>query len=426
MSNRVLTIKALFSDNSLQKEKRKKERYEKAIKELEANKKLLEEKEQIRREKWERFRAKEAMKKQIREYLRMHNEKNAKLHNYAKTIQNWYRNVKISQKHEEVKLENLRFSVCENIENLQSTSKYIFWNFGPGLEKSVIKIQQAYKRHKLIRKINETVKALNLIKKRKKKDAKKIIQKGIVVLANRIKVKNEKWRIFKEKELKRIQRNLALLKISQYWKKLNLSGKIIVRRYQKYYRKLFAQGTIQRLAGRYVIGVPETTTNQRRNSSCSIASSHSTPFRHLTHTPASSGHEPEPIQNNLMDDILAQNMIIAERRKRIRKGKISYAIKPLRLKPIEPVLMTDEEDDDIFTKSFEISKNQIKPVDASSRTSRNQTLNISFTNLSGISTQNSIVFNKSRESTAEGRKRILKDHILLKPSINQRFLKKLA
>lgn len=176
-----------------------------------------------------------------------------------------------------------------------------------------------------------------------------------------------------------------------------------MRRYKKLYRKLFAAGTIQRHAGRFVMNIPEIKDHPRRYSINSNLSSNSTPFRNLTHSPASSSHHDQETQNKDMsvEELVKQEAVLAQKEKKIRVLKIAYNIKPLKIRPIDPVFLTEE--------SEETGRSSVRNYRHFRRNStgimnKSYKTNTSFENLKGISTQNSFMF-KSRESTAEGRKR---------------------
>ena len=244
MSKLVLTLPALYKDNSLHKEILKKKnifekcnKLENQLQKVEKTRKALSSLVKIEDDKEQLF-------KKLKQEICARNLENEKMNIAANFIQMKTKELKMQQKITEYEIETLESKISQNLNYISKSVDYIFWNLGNAAIDSSNKIKQAYKRSKFREKIDRIRKVYKILQRDKKTLCRAIIRKSLRVFACKIAVealsKEKEQKIINDKVLK-IRKNLALIAIKRFWSINKFSLRKFMYRCKKYQHLLKRQ-----------------------------------------------------------------------------------------------------------------------------------------------------------------------------------------
>jgi hypothetical protein len=325
MSKLVLTLPALYKDNSLRKEtirqKLSEEKSQKLKKKLEKTLKHRRFLSQLIDREEEKHAKLEKVQKEITDRSALLEKMNLA----AFVIQHKTKELKEKKLKEDQNTENLENSISNHLAGLAKMSYFAFWNLGFAADYASTLIKRAYKRYKFRQKIERIRKVYKIIAKNKKTICRMNIRRFLRIFASKARIKQaekEKKRVRVLEKVKEIRARLALLTIKYYWK----ANRITYRRFM--YKVMKYKKMVYRINSR-LLSVDHVGSE--------IPSFVSTPKNEESLSTHMKEMDFEAVR-------LAELRLIKEREDRINYGLISYNIKKFKQKRIPPLsLITIDE-----------------------------------------------------------------------------------
>lgn len=355
MAKLVLTLPALYKDNSLHKEGIKKKILEQRVDKLE--RKL--EKTRVNKRKLSLVIEKEELKaltiEKIKEEIYSRSVLIEKMNQAARFIQKRSREVKDRRGAEDGLISEIEDRMKHNLGVLEEISYFAFWNLGNAAENASNLIKRSYRRSKFRQKIERIRKVYKLIVKNNKTLCRFTLRKAMRTF--RCKMLITKALHAKEKKIllekcKAIRIRLALITISQYWKTNKLNYRKFMYKCRKFKR------LISRQKGRFL-------------SAGTIFSE----FSSYMSTPRN-----EELTQNQIKEIeyanLAALKLLQEREQKLNTTRISYNIKKFKEKKIPRLNLSSISEQE--SKAKGLSSNLHSKIGFSSKT-------IAYCNIQGKS-----------------------------------------
>ena len=241
MAKLVLTLPALYKDNSLHNETSKKERIIQRYNKLETQL----QKTEISRRKIGLLVKNEENKKQlinkIKQDIVARTILNEKMDEAATVIQRKTKELKQHREKNDVMLSYLENTISNNQEYLDSSIYYIFWNLGNAPTDSSNKIKKAYLRSKFRMKIERIKKVYKILTKNKKTMCRIVIRSSLRNFSCKIKIQNSgitKENKIQTDKLLKIRQNLAQLSVKLFWQRNHMTFRKFIYKCKKFKRSL--------------------------------------------------------------------------------------------------------------------------------------------------------------------------------------------
>ncbi|OMJ68729.1 hypothetical protein SteCoe_33723 [Stentor coeruleus] len=166
----------------------------------------------------------------IEESIKNHNIELTKIDNAAITIQRMMKGCMTRAKYMPFLLSDKEFKAKDNILGLKDQTDKCMLTLGLYTVRAAIKVQRAYRRYLVIKKLRVMMTCYNRHLKIKRNLAKDYIRKGLRFFGFRLKRNFLVFIRFRERKLEDIKRALAVLTIKKIWVKKNLNMKILKQR----------------------------------------------------------------------------------------------------------------------------------------------------------------------------------------------------
>lgn len=325
MSKLVLTLPALYKDNSLQKEiirhNLSAQRSSKLSKQLEKTQKHrrylsnLIMKEHKKKETVEKIQAEISNRTTILENM----------NKAALLIQQRTKELKIKHELEDNDIHTLQSKMQVYLSDLSNLSYHTFWNLGYAAEYASNLIKKSYKRYKFRQKLERIRKVYKIVAKNKKTICRMNLRKFMRVFVSKQRIESaieQKVHEDQLKKLKIIRSRLAMISLQLFWKSNRITYRKFLYKVAKYKRAL------NRAQGRF-LSVDLAGSE--------IPSYVSTPKNEEILQPIVKEPDFEAVR-------LAQLRLIKEREERINNGLIAYNVKRFKQRKFPPLAMISVDD----------------------------------------------------------------------------------
>ena len=318
MSKLVLTLPALYKDNSLQKEVIRHhlsaQRSSKLSKQLE--------KTQMHRRHLSNLIMKEHKKKETVEKIQAEiSTRTAILENMDKAallIQLRTKELKIKHELEDSEILALQSKMQSYLSDLTNLSYHSFWNLGYAAEYASNLIKRSYKRYKFRQKLERIRKVYKIVAKNKKTICRMNLRKFMRVFVSRQRIESAvELRAYEDilKKLKVIRSRLAMISLKIFWKSNRITYRKFLYKVAKYRRAL------DRAQGRFL--------------SVDLAGSE---IGSYVSTPKNEEVVLQGVKEPDFEAVrLAQLRLVKEREDRINNGLIAYNVKRLKQRKFPPL-----------------------------------------------------------------------------------------
>ena len=359
MSKFVATLPALYKDNSLHKEILRKQQISEKYKKLE---KQLKTAESSRKKISEIVRIednKEQLIIKINQEIANKNDLFRKMNKAASTIQKNTKQWKILKKTKEKFLFDLENKIHEDLQSLESSLYYIFWNLGNAAIDASNRIKNAYKRSKIREKLERLRKTYKIVKKNTKTMSRIFIRKTMRVFACRAKL--AQLQILKEERLRNeklliIRKRVSLLSIKIFWK----SNKFSYRKFMfkcKKFKRIQQRSKIARFLSAEI------------GKESNFTSYITTPKNELLNS---------EFVNDQETIRMAALKLFKEQQERLKASMISYNVKKFKNKNISPLNLQTV--DESYNRIVLVRKRIHKTIDYSNVSTKHSEKNIRSSN----------------------------------------------
>ena len=324
MVENIKQIRYLYQDNSLFKSSVLSEKRKNQLKLLPNRQKLLEEKSIIRRKSEERYKVQSQWEAIYKAQVTSHYNKFKRMNEAALTIQRYTRGF-LSRLHTDAILlpleenlnEKLLSSMCIQIQKVTLGIEII-------LLPAVLRIQQAYRRYLVRKKILLWISYLNFLSGLRIAYAEGLVSTWALTIKHRLFIYNIKFEKYRVRKLREIRRNLAILAIKGVWERYKFTFKTIKDRVLRYKRRqsLILSRDKYKL---YLEAFNDTKRNEAREGrDSSLGCLDDSSEISLDAQAKNTEKLKKLVQQKIKD--------------RVSKGKISYSVVSLKSKMILPIM----------------------------------------------------------------------------------------
>jgi hypothetical protein len=334
MSKLVLTLPALYKDNSMHKETLKKKKTVSKYFKLQDQLKSVQKTRKQIFSLIEKKDIKVNLINKIKADIASKTLQVQKMNNAAIVIQRAIKKLLLQRKIKDSSIGLIENMLLSDLQDLSKSLDYVFWNLGNAAEYASNRIKTAYKRSKFRNKINRIKKVYKVMCKNKRTIARLYIRKSIRMFTSKIKIQDakiEKFHKIRLEKLEKIRENLALITIKNYWK----ANKMTYRKYMYKCRKV-----------KYLIRKKNATNflSAEMSLKSELSSYISTPNSELING--------EFVDQDL-DPKIVQETLLKERKEKLKSAMVSYNIKKPRRKIINPLnLLSIEEKNEFCITTF--------------------------------------------------------------------------
>ncbi|CAG9319540.1 unnamed protein product [Blepharisma stoltei] len=300
------------------------------------------------------------------ENLQKHNEQNLLYEKSAIIIQKHARRFLIKQKIDPIIMIKRQNDASYNLSDMKIHADVCLFHLGEKTENSAIKIQKAYRKHVIRKKLRIFQICFDLYCQDKKEQSLRFLRKSFRVIIAKLRVKSLIFEKFKKQKLKEIRENLAIFSIKSYWKHRKFTYKIMKDKISKYKQKKIAMQN-KEMYQKFLLSLakekikdPNSPTSPRR-----ILGSD----RYEEYDEESTINQDDLLNKDSEDVFKEARRIQALLEKKIKEkialGKLSYSVKPLKVSDVKSKTKENQLRN-IFERTFNKKRNNYRSSTASS------------------------------------------------------------